>query len=197
MVADNAPPVLYASGHFQAGFHQRWSMLRNRHVRALAWLLDAPDLLDVNAPRWQGKIASLPAQAADEARDWLVELDAAPQALEDYLGMHPLMRLGRYAESLLAWYFRHCGTLVAHGLQVRADKGQTIGEFDFLLRQEDALVHWEFATKFYLLYSDDPALAGVQRAETQWRAAAKGERGRFSPRVCGSRRAVLRVSSSK
>ncbi len=154
-----------ASSHFQADFHQRWSMLRNPHTRALAWLLDAPDLLDASAPRWQGKIASLPPHAADDARDWLYQLDAAPQALDDDLGVHPLTRLGRYAENLLAWYFRHRGILVAHGLQVRAGKGETIGEFDFLLRQRDALVHWEFATKFYLMSSEDPALAGVQRAD--------------------------------
>lgn len=150
---------------FQQNFHQRWHALRNPHVRALAWLLDAPDLLDASSPRWQGKIAQLGAQAGDDARDWLLQLDAAPQALEAFLNVHPLTRLGRYAENLLAWYFRHLGILAAHGLQVRAGKDQTIGEFDFLLQQGDALLHWEFATKFYLLCSDDPALAPLQRAD--------------------------------
>lgn len=154
-----------ASGSFQARFHQRWSALRNPHTRALAWLLDAPDLLEVSAPRWQGKIAQLPAQAADQARDWLLQLESAPEALEAYLAVHPLTRLGRYAENLLACYFRHRQMLVAHGLQVRAGKDDTIGEFDFLLQQGDALIHWEFATKFYLLCSDDPALADLQRAD--------------------------------
>jgi hypothetical protein len=60
-------------------------------------------------------------------------------------------RLGRYAEKLMAFYFHHLETLVAHGLQVRAGKNDTIGEFDFLLRHESGLVHWEFASKFYLL----------------------------------------------
>jgi hypothetical protein len=31
---------------FQQQFHARWHCLRDPHVRALAWLLDAPDLLD-------------------------------------------------------------------------------------------------------------------------------------------------------
>ncbi len=150
---------------FQQAFHRRWSVLRNPHVRALAWLLDSPDLLDASAPRWQGKIAQLAPSAADAAREWLMQLEAAPQSLEEFLNVHPLTRLGRYAENLLAWYFRHQGTLVAHGLQVRAGKDQTIGEFDFLLRHGDTLQHWEFATKFYLLYSDDPAVAGLQRAD--------------------------------
>jgi hypothetical protein len=34
---------------------------------------------------------------------------------------------------------------------VRADRTDTIGEFDFLLNDGDHLVHIEFATKFYLL----------------------------------------------
>ncbi len=154
-----------ADASFQQGFHSRWEALRNPHVRALAWLLDSPDLLDPAAPRWQGRIAQLPAQAADDAHDWLLQLDAAPQALEAFLGVHPQTRLGRYAENLLAWYFDHLGILAAHGLQVRAGKDATVGEFDFLLRQGDALLHWEFATKFYLLWSDDPALANVQQAD--------------------------------
>lgn len=163
MPADIAPPA--ADLGFQAAFHRRWSVLRNPHVRALAWLLDAPDLLDAAAPRWHGRIAQLPAQAGGDARDWLVQLDRHPQALETYLDIHRFTRLGRYAENLLAWYFRHRGTLVEHGLQVRAGKQQTIGEFDFLLRQGEALLHWEFAIKFYLLCSDDPALAAVQQAD--------------------------------
>ncbi len=150
---------------FQQTFHRRWSALRNPHVRALAWLLDSPDLLDASALRWQGKIAQFAPSAADDAREWLMQLDASPQPLEAFLNVHSLTRLGRYAENLLAWYFRHQGTLVAHGVQVRAGKDQTIGEFDFLLRHGDALLHWEFATKFYLLYSDDPAVAGLQRAD--------------------------------
>ncbi len=162
MPAD-VPPAHAPS--FQQGFHQRWPTLKNPHVRALAWLLDAPDLLDAGAERWQHKIASLPASAADDSRAWLLQLDEDTAALDAYLGVHRLTRLGRYAENLLAWYFDYRGLLVAHGLQVRAGKEDTVGEFDFLLRQGDALVHWEFATKFYLLYSEDPALAAVQQAD--------------------------------
>lgn len=138
---------------YQAGFHRRWNHLQDRHVRDLAWLLDAPNLLDAAEPRWLGKIASLP--EPDEAmRAWLLEQDRAPQPLHAFLDIQPLTRLGRYAEKLLAWYLQHRGDLYAHGVQVRAGQGETIGEFDFLLRRgDDALVHWEFATKLYLLES--------------------------------------------
>ncbi len=174
----------------QRDFHARWPTLRNPHVRALAWLLTAPDLLDARAPRWDGRIAQLPAdtrQAGLQAglptdshtdphkhqqqvdRDWLLQLDQEPQALEAFLNVHRFTRLGRYAENLLAWYFRHRGVLHAHGLQVRTPRAEggedTVGEFDFLLRLDAGLTHWELATKFYLLCSDDPAVQDVQQAD--------------------------------
>ncbi len=178
----------------QRDFHARWQTLRNPHVRALAWLLTAPDLLDAHAPRWGGRIAQLPAdtrqaglqlgsqdgfQADLQAglsrssqqvdRDWLLQLDQQPQALEAFLNVHRFTRLGRYAENLLEWYFRHRGVLHAHGLQVRTPRAEggedTVGEFDFLLNLDAGLTHWELATKFYLLCSDDPAVQNVQQAD--------------------------------
>ncbi len=151
-----AAPDIEVDAGFQAQFHRRWNHLADRHVRALAWLLCAPDLLDWQAPQWQGKIAQLPPDPG--IADWLQTLDHAPASLHAYLAMHPRMRLGRYAEKLMAFYFRHRGILVAHSVQVQDGKSATIGEFDFLLRQGEALVHWEFATKFYLLEAGDMRL---------------------------------------
>ncbi len=133
---------------FQSDFHRRWGELRDPHVRSLAWLLDAPDLLDLSASRWEGKLASLCHHAQT---DWLIHLDRAPSRLHDFLSTQPLVRLGRYAEKLLAWYFMQKGVLHAHGLQVRGAAEGTLGEFDFILRFPDGLEHWELATKFYLL----------------------------------------------
>jgi hypothetical protein len=137
--------------NFQARFHRRWRHLRDPDVRALAWLLDAPGLLDPAAPQWHGRIASLGPHAADDAAAWLAQLDRDPAPLRSWLDVKPFTRLGRYAEKLLAYYFEHQGTLVANGLQIRAGRNETIGEFDFLLRDGAALVHVEFATKLYLL----------------------------------------------
>lgn len=143
---------------FQAQFHQRWNHLNDPHVRTLAWLLDAPDLLNPDALQWRGRIATLKANASTEAEAWLVDLDRAPASLHAYLAAQHCSRLGRYAEKLMAFYFQHMGILVAHGVQVRAAKNDTVGEFDFLLRHGAALVHWEFATKFYLLESSGAGL---------------------------------------
>ena len=107
-------------------------------------------MLDPAAPQWHRKIASLDAEAGKHAEDWLAALDRSPAELHEYLDVQPFSRLGRYAEKLMAFYFRRRGILVAHGVQVCAGKNGTIGEFDFLLQEGAGLVHWEFATKFYL-----------------------------------------------
>ncbi|AMO95755.1 hypothetical protein CFter6_3103 [Collimonas fungivorans] len=142
----------------QQQFHQRWNHLTDPHLRALAWLLDAPDLLDPLAAQWQGKIASY---ADADLAAWLAEVAQTPeklQALHRYIDSLPSTRLGLYAEKLLAFYFEQHQMLVAHSVQVRASKNDTIGEFDFLLRLNGGLVHWEFASKFYLLETSGGSL---------------------------------------
>ncbi|MCC2972401.1 DUF1853 family protein [Massilia sp. IC2-476] len=136
---------------YQQGFHRRWGHLRRARVRALAWLLDAPDLLDADDPQWAGRIATIGPIGLDVA-DWLARLDFDPAPLDAALGGKIYTRLGLYAEKLMAFYYQEQGRLVAHGLQVRASPNDTIGEFDFLLEDgAEALEHIEFATKFYLL----------------------------------------------
>ncbi|WP_075795582.1 DUF1853 family protein [Massilia putida] len=151
-------PVRDPADTYQAYFERRWSHLRRARVRALAWLLDAPDLLDIHDPHWAGRIATLgPMLPATEL--WLSELDADPTPLDAALGAKMYTRLGLYAEKLMAFYFAHQGRLVAHGLQVRASRNDTVGEFDFLLDAEEGagVEHIEFATKFYLLQDGSAA----------------------------------------
>jgi hypothetical protein len=148
------PPVREAADNYQSHFERRWGHLRRARVRALAWLLDAPGLLDIDDPHWEGRIATLGPMTPETAR-WLAELDQDPSALDAALGVKVHTRLGLYAEKLMAFYFAWQGTLVAHGLQVRDGPTATIGEFDFLLDAGPAGVeHIEFATKFYLLQGD-------------------------------------------
>jgi hypothetical protein len=141
---------------YQDYFERRWGHLRRARVRALAWLLDAPDLLDVHDPHWEGRIATL-GPISPETERWLVDLDADPSALDAALGAKMITRLGLYAEKLMAFYFAQQGRLVAHGLQVRANRNDTVGEFDFLLDAGEGVEHIEFATKFYLLQGDSTA----------------------------------------
>jgi hypothetical protein len=137
--------------NYQAQFARRWGHLARPHVRALAWLLDAPGLLDADDPHWEGKIAA-PQLVTADVNDWLTQLDRDPAALDAALGEKVYTRLGLYAEKLMAFYYQQHGQLVAHGLQVRAARNDTVGEFDFLLDAgPDGVEHIEFATKFYLL----------------------------------------------
>jgi hypothetical protein len=149
---------------FQEQFHQRWQHLNNPHVRALAWLLESPDLLDLKSPLWEGKIVSLESDP-DFIHNWLSELDYFPERLEAWLSVQAYTRLGRYAEKLLAFYLHQSDCLMAHGLQIRSEKRETIGEFDFLLKHGEAIRHWEFATKFYLLCTEHTALETAHQAD--------------------------------
>jgi hypothetical protein len=140
--------------NYQAYFERRWGHLRRARVRSLAWLLDAPDLLDIKDPHWEGRIATL-GPMTPEVDAWLAALDADPARLDAALGTRMITRLGLYAEKLMAFYFAEQGRLVAHGLQVRASRNDTVGEFDFLLDAgTDGVEHIEFATKFYLLQGE-------------------------------------------
>jgi hypothetical protein len=143
-----------AADNYQSEFERRWGHLRRARVRALAWLLDAPDLLDIHDPHWEGRIATV-GPMTPETEDWLARLDQDPSALDAALGTRVHTRLGLYAEKLMAFYFAWQGRLVAHGVQVRAGPNATIGEFDFLLDAgADGVEHIEFATKFYLLQGE-------------------------------------------
>lgn len=155
---------------YQQAFEQRWRHLTRPHVRALAWLLESPDLLDPASPHWHGRVATL-GPVAPQVASWLAALEQDPSPLDAALGTKFYSRLGLYAERLMAFYFAQQGVLVAHGLQVRTPRNVTVGEFDFLLRDGARLLHWEFASKFYLLdnQSDEEGfnhLVGPNLADT-------------------------------
>jgi len=151
---------------YQAAFHRRWGHLRRARVRALAWLLDSPDLLDAAAPHWQGRIAST-GPVTPEVERWLAQLDHDPAPLDAALGPRVYTRLGLYAEKLMAFYYQQQGRLVAHGLQIRASRNDTVGEFDFLLAAgPDFVEHIEFATKFYLLQGEAGAESDAPQFDT-------------------------------
>src|SRR5262249_19042721 len=133
---------------FQTLFHRFWQHLEDPHVRALAWMLTSPDMLSARSPAWQGNIATVPIGDPQALIAWLTELDRQPKPLHQVLAVHQHTRLGHYAEKLLAFYLQHQGILFAHGLQVHQYGVNTIGEFDFLVRQRMGLTHWELATKF-------------------------------------------------
>ena len=137
----------------QADFHCQWQHLNNQHVRALAWMLTAPGLLDCDCSLWQDKIASPLVTNKQALRDWINALDQNPEGLIDLLHQHPSRRLGLYAETLFEYFLSSHQMLYAHGLQVHNKGKNTVGEFDFLLHADGGLMHLELATKFYLYHT--------------------------------------------
>lgn len=137
---------------FQSRFHQEFFQLRDKHVRALAWLLLSPDVLDERASIWNRQITHLSLPERSNLKRWLFDLDAHPTVLHESLHLHDALRLGHYAENLLAFYFQHEGLLFGKGVQVFDRASHTIGEFDYLLFGSNGLIHLELATKFYLFH---------------------------------------------
>ncbi|QEL56354.1 DUF1853 family protein [Chromobacterium paludis] len=121
-------------------------------VRDLAFLLTSP-------PPWLCG-ADMPPErllGADGA-NLLAELDRAPAALEAWLAGAPAVRLGKYAERLFSFWFRHAShiELAFENLKVINAARRTVGEFDFLLRLDGEPWHLETASKFYLQVGDSP-----------------------------------------
>ncbi len=148
---------------YQDKFHREWSQLADKHVRALAWLLTSPDLLDRNSAIWWHQIGTLDVPDPEKLRVWLFSLDAHPTVLHEALKLHKFSRLGHYAEDLLAFYFNHEGLLFGHGVQVHNEKAETIGEFDYLLFAQGGLLHLELATKFYLFHCSSESQQGFDK----------------------------------
>ncbi len=131
-------------------------------VRDLAWLLLSADLLRAQphmplAQPWSSDAGMARVIA------WLAQLDRDPSRLHEALASAHMTRLGRYAETLLAWYLENApgSRLIAANVALRGE-GRTIGECDFLLETEAGeRLHWELAVKCFL-HAGAPD-AGVSR----------------------------------
>lgn len=141
-------------------------------VRDLAWAIASPPLLKFeHAPcSWYG----------DEwyqdlymtSQDWLQRLDEAPEELQRRLDKQKDRRLGRYFETLWAFWLEHSARfdVVEQNLSIR-DEGKTLGELDFLVldKASGKFLHWEVAVKFYLGTGDI-------REHTNWHGPGKKDR---------------------
>ncbi|HEV3428908.1 MAG TPA: DUF1853 family protein [Paraburkholderia sp.] len=120
-------------------------------VRDLVWLLSSADLLRAQAHMplaqpWPDD------EAMGRALAWLARLDLDPSSLHAALDGARITRLGRYAETLLAWYLGNGPEprLVAANVPLRGE-GRTLGECDFLVETPAGQrLHWELAVKCFL-----------------------------------------------
>lgn len=126
--------------------------LRTPAVRDLAWALLSPALLANTTPAQRHPLqASCWMQQPQQLADWLAQQDQDAGPLHAWLTAKPLRRLGLYYERL--WqYALHAAPdidVVAANLPIRQN-GQTLGELDLLLRDDEGEHHLELAVKFYL-----------------------------------------------
>ena len=147
-----------------------WWRLRHPTVRDLAALLTTP-------PLWHsGCELPVPRLLGSQGFRFLLSLDDAPAPLTQWLEQEAPFghRLGRYAESLLAfWLARapHC-QLIARNHPVRSESGQTLGAADFLCLLDSAPYHLELTCKYYGGTAPDD-FQGLNPADTLLGKAAK------------------------
>jgi hypothetical protein len=102
-----------------------------------------------------------PSQSPEVLSTWLKQLEREPHALEEFMAAYLNRRLGHYFERLILFYLLHSPeprlTVLEHNYPIyQSIKGQkvTLGELDFLLEQDERVLHLETAVKFYLGVTD-------------------------------------------
>ena len=147
-----------------------WWRLRHPAVRDLAALLTA-------LPLWHsGCELPIPRLLGSQGFRFLLSLDSQPAPLQQWLEQEAPFghRLGRYAESLLAFWLAHAPhcQLIARNHPVRSESGQTLGAADFLCLLDSAPYHLELTCKYY--GGTTPAdFQGLNPADTLLGKAAK------------------------
>ena len=147
-----------------------WWRLSHPAVRDLAALLTAP-------PLWHsGCELPIPRLLGSQGFRFLLSLDDAPASLTQWLEQEAPFghRLGRYAESLLAFWLAHAPhcQLIARNHPVRSESGQTLGAADFLCLLNSTPYHLELTCKYY--GGTTPAnFQGLNPADTLLGKAAK------------------------
>jgi len=123
-------------------------------VRDLVWAMASPSLFIQSSAVVPDAYCQ---SVLSQYRQWWMQLDREPTLLTQWLERNKYSRLGIYFEHLIEFWLTHCiarGYLASH---VRLYQGkQTLGELDFLFMSENQiLLHWETAVKFYLYYQDE------------------------------------------
>jgi uncharacterized protein len=129
------------------------------HLAALRWLLLSPPLVTVPSGA-TAQLAHFSLHEQTAIAQWLTALEQAPSPLAQWMLKRSEVRIGRYAEQLLAFYLTHGPQhrlLAAHvplrSVQVDGKNPVTVthGELDFLLiNSAGQHLHWELAVKFFL-----------------------------------------------
>jgi len=124
---------------------------KHPRVRDLAWVIGSPAMLEPGSTDRPVVSAHHCQDAFTQALPQLRALDENPAPLLSHLEQLPGHRVGRYFEALTNYWLRNMTNfeVITNNLQLRQGK-QTLGEIDFLFRDNGQLIHWEAAVKYYL-----------------------------------------------
>jgi hypothetical protein len=131
---------------------------KNKHVRALVWILKSPGLLNKpmgNSSLLVGKLWG--EQVLENCYEWLLELDNNPTPLLEWINKKPSFRLGVRFELLLLFLFQHLQQQnhidkLQFNVPIYDENHVTLGELDIVyydVKQQQRF-HWENTVKFYL-----------------------------------------------
>lgn len=130
-----------------------WQRWKHRTVRDLAWVIASPPLAsgEYDGVTWWDKaFVSAEYQACLPT---LQTLDNDPTPLESYLAQQKGRALGHRFESFVAYWIEISPNfeLLHRSVQLNQD-GQTLGELDFILRDQRSqqVIHLEVAVKFFM-----------------------------------------------
>ncbi len=141
-------------------------------VRDLAWAIASPPLLRLEQAACSWYDSDWYQDLYITSQDWLQRLDQAPEALQELLDSQKDRRLGRYFETLWAFWLENSSRfeVIEQNLPL-TDQGRTLGELDFLVLDKTSgqSLHWEVAVKFYLGVGDT-------RQHSRWHGPAKKDR---------------------
>jgi hypothetical protein len=141
-------------------------------VRDLAWAIASPPLLSLEKASCSWYRDEWYENLYITSRDWLQRLDEAPGELQERLECQKDRRLGRYFETLWAFWLENNPRfeLIEQNLALR-DEGKTLGELDFLVldKVSGQNLHWEVAVKFYLGVGDT-------RQHSNWHGPGRKDR---------------------
>lgn len=139
-------------------FEKLMEELNHPLVRDLAWVIGSPPILE----SYKG-IKVLNSMVFEQylldAANGLRVLDQHPQPLVDFIGRQP-RKLGKYHELLIQFWLENARKLELIGCELQVhDDAKTIGEFDFIVKQNQEYEHWEAAVKFYMAFNDTDKMA--------------------------------------
>lgn len=144
------------------GVSETW---KSSVLRDLAWLLAAPDLVELPAPLPSGgRPTCQELGLTEDPTDWLTQLAPKLAGLEGQL----TTRMGHYHEQLWHVLLNNAPNtrLLAKNVRIYQQR-TTLGELDMLYRTRDnpAPVHLEVAIKFYLGLPEGP---GDATSQSRW-----------------------------